>query len=69
MTILCRPLTAAHSNRDLCVHVVSGNDRGVGRPDDTTRPEGWGAPANTASEHARVTGRLDRADGSTSGVC
>ncbi|SCG62311.1 hypothetical protein [Micromonospora coxensis] len=40
MTIVCRPLTATHSDRDLSVHVVSGNDRGARRPDDTTRPEG-----------------------------
>ncbi|MEH0937275.1 hypothetical protein [Micromonospora psammae] len=62
-----------HSNWDLYVHVInhsdSGNDYGVGRLDNTTRAELWGAPADTASECTHVTGYLNGTGGSTSKVC
>ncbi|MGK5441365.1 hypothetical protein ACSNN7_05985 [Micromonospora sp. URMC 105] len=64
---------ASHSNWDLYVHVIdesdSGTDYGVGRLNDTTRAELWGAPAATAAHCTHVTGYLNGTGGSTSTVC
>ena len=62
-----------HSNWRLYVHVIdhsdSGSDYGVGRLENTTRAELWGAPANTAAHCTHVTGYLNSTGGSTSTVC